>query len=148
MKNADVNIAMRIMKVISVTVAVAFATFLTLTSVPTLYGQQVGEIKHTVLSKDNLSIPGREGVVVMAELAPGAREGRHTHPGDLFLYVREGTLTLHQEGKPTVTVTPGEVFFLPAGEVHWAENTGTTPLTVVATFCDVENGKPLTSPVK
>ena len=74
-------------KLISVRLAVVFATFLALFSVLTLHAQQTGEIKRTVLTKQDLSIPGREGLLVSVEFTPGAREAKHTHPGDLFAYL-------------------------------------------------------------
>jgi quercetin dioxygenase-like cupin family protein len=51
------------------------------------------------------------------------------------------------DGEPTVTLKPGEVFFVPAGKVHWGENRGKTPVKVLAILV-VEKGKPLTSPVQ
>ena len=127
--------------------AVVFVTFLALSCVPSVRAQQVGA-KRTILTKQDLSnFPGHEGVVSQVEFVPGAREPKHTHPGDIFGYVQEGTLTLGVEGQPTVTVKAGEVFFVPAGKVHWGENAGKTPVKVLATFV-VEKGKPLTSPAQ
>ena len=134
-------------KLIPVMVAVVFATFLALSSVLTLHAQQIGEIKRTVLTKQDLSAPGREGIMVMVELAPGAREAKHTHPGELFAYVQEGTIIQNQEGTPTVTVKSGEAYFVPAEKVHWAECAGKTPCKVLVAFV-VEKGKPLASPAK
>ncbi len=134
-------------KLILVMVAVVFAGLLALSSVLVLQAQQVGEIKRNFLTKQDLNVPGYEGVLAQVEFAPGAREAKHTHPGDVFAYVKEGTLTQNLEGTPTATVKPGEVFFVPAGKVHWAECAGTTPCKVLATFV-VEKGKPLSSPAK
>ncbi len=103
--------------------------------------------RRTVLEKQDLSVPGYEGVLVRTELAPGAREPKHTHPGDFLAYVLEGTITLYQEGQPTIQRSAGEVFFVPAGRVHGAANEGTTPVKLVVNFI-VEKGKPLTTPVK
>lgn len=132
-------------KLTSVRLAVVFA--LALFSVLTLHAQQTGEIKRTVLEKKDLSVPGREGLLVLVEFTPGAREAKHTHPGDLFAYLKEGNLTLNREGMPTVTLTPGEVFFVPAEKVHWGECGEKTPCKVLVTFV-VEKGKPLSSPAK
>jgi len=134
-------------KLIPVMVAVVFATFLALSSVLTLHAQQIGEIKRNVLTKQDLSIPGYEGRLVQVELAPGAREAKHTHPGELFVYVQEGTITQNLEGTPTVTVKAGGVYFVPAGKVHWAECAAKTPCKVLSIFV-VDKSKPLTSPAK
>jgi quercetin dioxygenase-like cupin family protein len=109
--------------------------------------QKAPGAKRTVLEKHDLSVPGYEGVLVRTELAPGAREAKHTHPGDFMAYVVEGTITLNQEGQPTVQRSAGEVFFVPAGRVHSASNDGTTPVKLLVSFF-VEKGKPLAAPVK
>ena len=100
-----------------------------------------------MLEKHDLSVSGYEGVLVRTELAPGAKEPPHTHPGDIFGYVQEGTLTLSMNGKPTTTLKSGEVFFVPAGQIHSGENHGDVAVKLLVTFF-VEKGKPLTSPVK
>jgi quercetin dioxygenase-like cupin family protein len=134
-------------KLIAVVGAVVIASFLALSYAGGAAAQQPGATR-TVLTKHDLSgIPGREGLLVQVEFVPGAKEPRHTHPGDLFAYVQEGTITLTMEGKPAATVKQGEVFFVPAGTVHSGENTGKTPVKLLATFV-VEKGKPLTTPVQ
>ena len=129
-------------KFVAVTLAVLLAT-----GALVLRAQQ-GRAKRDVLMKQDLSdFPGHEGVVVHVEFAAGAREPRHVHPGDIFGYVQEGSLTVGIEGQSPVTFKPGEIFFVPAGKVHWGENAGTTTVKVLATFV-VEKGKPLTTPVQ
>jgi len=124
------------------------AGFLTIFSTSTALAQQAApEIKRSVLEKVDLSVPGREGVLVRVELAPGAKETKHTHPGDLLGYVQEGSSTLYLEGQPAVHLNAGDAFFIPAGRVHAAANEGTAPLKMLVTFV-VEKGKPITSPVQ
>ena len=127
-------------KLVAVIIAIAFVT-----CVLVLHAQQTGAKRNVLMRQDLSSLPGHEGVVVRVEFAPGAREPRHTHPGDGFWYIQEGSLTVGVEGQPPVTLKPGEVFFVPAGKVHWGENTGNTTVRVLVTFV-VEKGKPLTSP--
>jgi quercetin dioxygenase-like cupin family protein len=110
-----------------------------------LYAQPGAPTRNVLTKQDLTGLPGREGVVAKVEFAPGAKETKHTHPGDVFVYVQEGSLVVNIEGQPTITVKAGEVFFVPAGKVHWGENTGTTTAKTVATFV-VEKGKPLASP--
>jgi len=44
--------------------------------------------------------------MLSAEIAPGGTTGRHTHPGDEYTYVLQGTLELRAEGRETrVAVT-------------------------------------------
>jgi quercetin dioxygenase-like cupin family protein len=117
------------------------------TCVLVLRAQQTGAQRNILTKQDLSSFPGHEGVVAQVIFAPGAREPRHTHPGDLFGYVQDGSLTVTVEGQAAVTVKPGEVFFIPAGKVHWGENPTTATTKVLATFV-VEKGKPLTSPAR
>jgi len=72
---------------------------------------------------------------------------RHTHPGEEIIYVLEGTLEYQIEGKPPVTVKPGDVVFVPTGTVHAAKNVGSGNGAELAT-CIVEKGKPLITLIK
>ena len=125
--------------------AVAFAAA-GLFGIQTLSAQQPG-FKRLELQRGDLSVAGREAVVVRAEFDPDGIVGRHTHPGEESSYVIEGTLLLEVDGKPPVTLNAGEVFFIPAGIVHAAKNIGKTQAKVLATYI-VEKGKPLSSPAK
>jgi quercetin dioxygenase-like cupin family protein len=108
--------------------------------------QQPGT-KRTDLQRHDLSAPGREVVQVRVDFDPGYVSPKHTHPGEEIIYVLEGTLVYHIEGKPTVTVKPGEVLFVPAGAIHWATNVGSGNGAELATYV-VEKGKPLITLVK
>ena len=112
-----------------------------------LDAQQQPAFKRTPLQKQDLSVKGREAVQVLAEFAPGAAAGKHTHPGEELGYVLEGTLLLEIQGKPPVTLKAGDSFFVPAGVVHDGKNTGKGPAKVLATY-GVEKGKPIATPVK
>ncbi len=100
-------------------------------------------VEREVLLRQDVPMPGYEAVLVVVTLAAGSREGRHTHPGTLLVYVQEGELTLDHESRETVTYTAGESLFVEAGKVHEGMNRGTTPVRTIATLV-VEKGKPLT----
>lgn len=106
--------------------------------------QQAG-FKRTVLQQGDLSAPGREAVMAVAELQPGGASGRHTHPGEEVAYVLTGPVTIEFDGKPAKTLQTGEAFFIPAGTVHNAKNLGAGVAKVVATYV-VEKGKPVATP--
>jgi len=61
-----------------------------------------------VVEKGDVSVPGREAVIARVELAPGARSGRHTHPGDEISYVLEGEGELLIEGQPPRKIKAGD----------------------------------------
>jgi quercetin dioxygenase-like cupin family protein len=107
--------------------------------------QQTG-FKRTLLQQSKLSVPGHEAVTAVAEFQPGGTVGRHTHPGEEIGYILEGSILLEQEGKPAVTLGPGQTFFIPAGTVHNATNKTSSVARVLANYV-VESGKPLASPV-
>ncbi len=103
--------------------------------------------KRTVLQQGDLSAPGREAVMALAEIQSGAASGRHTHPGEEIGYVLAGPLILEMDGKPAKTLQTGDAFIIPAGTVHNARNTGTGVAKVVATYV-IEKGKPVATPVQ
>ena len=114
-----------------------------LTLVPAIAQQPT--IQRKVLLTQDLPIPGYQAVMAAVEIPAGGREGRHTHPGALVVYVQEGVLTLDQEGKPTMTYKAGDSFYIEPGKIHEGINKGTSPVKAIATFV-IEKGKPLTSP--
>jgi quercetin dioxygenase-like cupin family protein len=124
--------------------ALAFAMVTGTLGVHLLSAQQ-SALKRTVLQKQDLSAPGREAVMAMAELPPDAVAARHTHPGEEMGYVLEGTAVLEVDGKPPVTLKAGEIFFIEAGIPHSARNIGATTAKVLGVYI-VEKGKPLASP--
>ena len=88
----------------------------------------------------------KESVMLSVEFAPGSTTGRHTHPGDEYTVVLQGTLELSAEGRETRRVSAGDAYHNPRGLVHEARNVGDTPARVAITFV-VDKGKPITQPV-
>jgi quercetin dioxygenase-like cupin family protein len=107
--------------------------------------QQVGA-RRIDLQRHDLSVPGREVIQTIVELAPGTT-ARHTHPGEEIIYVLEGTWEYTVGGKPPVTLKAGDVLFIPAETIHSARNVGTGRATELATYI-VEKGKPLITVVQ
>jgi quercetin dioxygenase-like cupin family protein len=87
-------------------------------------------------------------VLTIVELDPGVTSPRHTHPGEEIVYVLEGAPIEYQlEGKPSVTLKPGDVLFIPSGVVHAAKNVGNRKGAELATYI-VLKGEPLLTEVK
>ena len=108
---------------------------------------QPAGIRRIDLQRHDLSVPGREVVQTIVELDPGVTSSRHTHPGEEIVYVLEGApLEYEVEGKPPVTLKPGDVLFIPAGTIHSAKNVGSRKGAELATYI-VEKGKPLLTEV-
>ena len=114
--------------------------------IPVLNAQQPG-VKRVELQRADLSIAGREVVVVRAAFDADGFIGRHTHPGEESSYLLEGRMQLEIDGKAPLILNAGDAFMIPAGVVHAAKNIGKTPATVLATYI-VEKGKPLVTPAK
>jgi quercetin dioxygenase-like cupin family protein len=106
---------------------------------------QTPTIKRNIVARQDVSVPGREGVVAMAEIPPGGTAGWHTHPGDEMSYVMEGDFELMIAGQPPKQYKPGEGFVIPAGTVHNARNFGKGPARIVGVYV-VDKDKPLAIP--
>jgi quercetin dioxygenase-like cupin family protein len=102
----------------------------------------------TILSKTDLAVaPGMEAVVLTVDGAPGLVGKKHFHPGDEFIYIAEGTLTLDVAGKGKVTLKKGGTLHIPGKVVHQAVNPSQdTPFKAV-TFGVFEKGQPDTTVV-
>jgi len=97
-----------------------------------------------LLRTDLAGMEGKELIVQLVEVAPGAATGRHFHPGHEVAYVLDGTGLLEIEGRPPALLKAGEVNYIPARQVHEGRNAGTsTPLRLVV-FRIHEKGQPVT----
>jgi quercetin dioxygenase-like cupin family protein len=101
--------------------------------------------KWTELQRHDIPGTGREGVTMAIEIPAGASSARHSHPGEDFGYLIEGTVVLQVDGKPPQTVRAGEIFFTERGHVHNARNIGTTTARAVDTYI-IDKGEPVVTP--
>jgi quercetin dioxygenase-like cupin family protein len=90
----------------------------------------------TVLQRTELKgAPGWEAILVQRILPPGAESGKHTQSGNEIVYIEDGSVTFEAQGKPAVTLKPGEAFTTVAGEVHNVKNaSNTTPAKALAFY--------------
>jgi quercetin dioxygenase-like cupin family protein len=106
-------------------------------------------IKRTVLFRGNLEgVEGKEIVIFIAELVPGAVGSKHYHPGPEFFYVLEGTLGHEPEGDAAHMMKTGDFGSNPNKGVHIIRNPSTTERAKVIDFLVSEKGQPLVIPVK
>jgi len=89
-----------------------------------------------VLQRTELkSAPGWEAILVERILPPGAESGKHTQSGNEIVYIQDGSVTFEAQGKPAVTLKPGEAFTTVADEVHNVKNTSSsTPAKALAFY--------------
>ena len=105
------------------------------------------EVVRKVLMQHDLPMPGWSEALVSVEIPVGGREGRHTHPGPLLVYVTEGAITLDYEGQPTKTYKTGDTFYVEADKIHEGINMGNVPARALASFV-TPKGQPLTTQAK
>jgi len=97
-----------------------------------------------LLRTDLAGMEGKELIVQLVEVAPGAATGRHYHPGPEVAYVLDGSGLLEIDGRPPVPSKAGEVNYIPARQVHEGRNASpAAPLRLVV-FRIHEKGQPVT----
>ena len=103
--------------------------------------QMSGFVAKPMLQSPVESNESKEAVMLAISIAPGGSSGRHTHPGDCYGTVVEGTVELRIEGREARRVPAGEAWHNPRGVIHELRNVGDTPIRVVNTLV-VDKGKP------
>ena len=84
-------------------------------------------IKRTDLLKAELhDLQDGDMYVWVAEVAPGAATGRHTHPTPRFVYVIEGAVVLELADTSPQTFKAGQAFAEMPNEIHNFRNANTT----------------------
>ncbi len=134
--------------VVMLTLTLAIGIALGMGGSHVLHAQQES-IKRTVLVKSDLEgIEGKEAVLFLAELAPGAVGGKHYHSGTEVFYAVEGAFTHEPEGKPPVTLKAGQAGINPHRGVHYIKNASMTEPARILGCLIADKGQPMTVPVK
>ncbi len=111
--------------------------------------EQVPKEKITSLIKTKLvGVEGKEVNIVHISVPPGFATERHFHPGQLFLYVLEGSVTIEMEGDAPLKLGPGDVVEEPPGRPMVGKNLSSTHGAKLLVFQIGEKGKPLTVKAK
>ena len=77
-------------------------------------GVKLETLMKTVLE----GVDGTEVIVSRVEIPANTSLPKHWHPGEEFVYVLEGSVTLWQEGKENITGKTGDVIKVPLKQVH------------------------------
>lgn len=114
---------------------------------------QEGVTRTPILKKDLEADPKKEVTMFIGEFKPGARTGKHYHPGQEFIYVLEGQGVLEEVGKPPVELRPGVALYLQSDPdkptyVHEGINTSKAAVMKLLVILITEKGRPLAIPVK
>jgi quercetin dioxygenase-like cupin family protein len=102
-------------------------------------------LKRKILGQMDGPAPGYVTITAEVEIEPGVMVGRHTHPGIETGYVVEGNIDLPVEGRPTVSLRPGDGYQIPPNTPHAGVKNGPKMTKITSTYI-VEKGKPLASP--
>ena len=71
-----------------------------------------------LMSKDLTDLPGKEGLMITVEYAPGGSDPIHRHNAHAFVYVLEGSVVMQVKGGKEITLTPGQSFYEGPNDVH------------------------------
>lgn len=63
-------------------------------------------------------LPGKEGLMLLVEYAPGHVDEPHRHDAHVFVYVLEGTIEMQVAGGKLVTLNPGDTFYEGPQDTH------------------------------
>jgi len=111
-----------------------------------LQAQPPGVKRVSLLQRDLPGIDGREAVMFLAEIAPGAESGRHYHPGTEIAYVLSGTGVMELDGQGPSDLKEGAHAMNAPNIIHNARNTGSTPLKILVVMVHPK-GEPGVVPV-
>ena len=103
----------------------------------------------TVLSKDLMDIPGKEGLMLTVEYPPGSSDPIHRHNAHAFVYVLEGSIVMQVRGGKETTLTPGQTFYEGPVDVHVVgRNASQTKPAKFLVFLVKDKGAPVQVPVR
>ncbi len=103
----------------------------------------------SLMSKDLMDFPGKEGLVITVEYAPGGSDPIHRHNAHAFLYVLEGSVVMQLKGGKEITLTPGQTFYEGPNDVHVVgRNASSTKPAKFLVFLVKNKGVPPLVPVK
>jgi quercetin dioxygenase-like cupin family protein len=102
-----------------------------------------------LMSKDLMDFPGKEGLVIIVEYAPGGSDPIHRHNAHAFLYVLEGSVVMQLKGGKEIMLTPGQTFYEGPNDVHVVgRNASSTKPAKFLVFLVKNKGVPPLVPVK
>ncbi len=107
-------------------------------------GAQEPSLKRTeVLRVDMAGMEGKEAHMWVAEIAPGAATGKHSHPTPRFVYVIQGSVTVEFEGGSPEVFKAGEGFQEMPGVEHTFRNASASEVAKALGFQIAGKGQPL-----
>jgi quercetin dioxygenase-like cupin family protein len=96
-----------------------------------------------VLTSAIQGMPNTEAKILLFDVDPGWRTDHHIHPGQLFVYVLEGSLHLEVDGENSVDYSAGEAFYELPNHGMIGANLSATERAKFVVFQFGEAGQPL-----
>jgi quercetin dioxygenase-like cupin family protein len=114
---------------------------------------QEGVTRTPILKQDLEADPSKEVTLFIADYKPGAKTGKHYHPGQEFIYVLEGHGVMEEVGKSPVDMKPGGAIYFRSDPkkptyVHEATNLSQADGMKLLVILITDKGQPLVYPVK
>jgi quercetin dioxygenase-like cupin family protein len=107
------------------------------------------EAKVTELFSKELTLPGKEGLMISVEYPPGSVDPIHRHNAHAFVYVLEGTIVMQVKGGKEMTLTPGQTFYEGPDDVHVVgRNASKAKPAKFVVFLVKDKGAPVLVPAK
>ena len=103
--------------------------------------QSTGVSPEPLVVFDDPSMPAKEFRVLRTTYAPAAENPKHYHTSHLVFYVLEGAGIWQEDGKPAVTLRPGDSLHVRPGTVHSHRNASSSEKLVFLEFVIVEKGQ-------
>ena len=102
-----------------------------------------------LLSKDLITLPGKEGLMITVDSPPGGSDPIHRHNAYAFVYVLEGSVVMQVRGGKQVTLTPGQTFYEGPDDIHVvSRNASDTKPAKFVVFLVKDKGAPILVPAK
>jgi quercetin dioxygenase-like cupin family protein len=131
--------------VVALTLAIAFGVTVAATSgfgsTSTVVGPPTTfdafKVERKGINDWEVEIEATRGVAIATQsitFAAGGYSGWHSHPGPVFISVKEGTMTFYEADCQAVVKTAGEGFLDVGTHAHFARNETTAPATTVVTY--------------
>ena len=103
-------------------------------------------IKETVTPLLKAAVDGAEGkevIIAHINAPPGFVSSKHFHPGQVFIYILEGAITIEMEGDAPLKLGPGDIFQETPGRPMVGKNLSSTHGAQLVVFQIGDTGKPL-----
>ena len=101
-----------------------------------------------LMTKDLVSVPGKEVTMITVDYAPGGADPVHRHNAQAFVYVLEGSIEMQMKGGEIATLHPGDTFYEDPEGIHLVgKNASDTKPAKFLVFLIKQKGAPILTPV-